>query len=315
MVRAQSSGWLIVGVVALVAAGGYSEPSDGPRRLLIDPSQAIAVAPDGRTIAVGCGRDIHIVAIDGTSLRRLSGHGQPVTHLAFAPDGDTLASAADPGDARPLRFWDVATGGLIRAWGDGSRCVRGLAFTPDGQRLAVLEPDALSLHNPRLGRFLGDLPVPDGWTDLMCLALSRDGRTLAVGCTTARRATFEVASRRLISRATAPGPCLGLHFLADNRRLLWIDAYDLHLCDGDGPAPPFAAQSLCAATAVALSPDGATLAVARGTELSLWAVADRHPVGTLTGHRGELRALAFAGPQTLVAAGDGGAFAWTLPAP
>lgn len=313
MHRTRSGGWLVVGVAVLAATYGRGDAQQVPRRLCSDAAQAVAVAPDGRTIAFGCGRDIRIVARDGTPVRRLTGHGFPIAHLAFAPDGDTLASAAESGDARPLRFWNVATGEMIRAWGDGSRCVRGLAFTPDGQQLAVLEPDAVSLHNPRLGRFVGDLPIPAGWTDLAQLALSRDGRRLAVGCVSARRATFEVSSRTLVSRGPAPGPCLGLHFLADNRRLLWLDSYDLHLCDGDGPAPPFAAQSLGGTTAAVLSPDGTTLAVARGAELSLWDVAGRRLAGPLTGHRGEVRALAFAGPRVLVAAGDGGAFAWTLP--
>lgn len=313
MQRARSVGWLVVGVAAWAATFGRGDAPPAPRRLCTEPAQAVAVAPDGRTVALGCGRDVRLVALDGTPIRRLIGHGFPVAHLAFAPDGDMLASAAEPGDARPLRFWDAATGAAVRAWGDGSRCVRGLAFTPDGQQLVVLEPDAVSLHNPRLGRFVGELPTPAGWADLTQLALSRDGRTLAVGCSTARRATFEMRSRKLVSRSTAPGPCLGLHFLADNRRLLWLDSYDVYLCDGDGPAPPFAAQSLCGTSAAALSPDGATLAVARAAEVSLWQVAGRRPVASLTGHRGELRALAFAGAKTVVAVGADGAFAWSLP--
>lgn len=57
-----------------------------------------------------------------------------IVHLAFSPDGSTLASD----DTTAVRFWDVATG-KPKAGApviDGRGC---LAFSPDGKTLAVAE--------------------------------------------------------------------------------------------------------------------------------------------------------------------------------
>jgi WD40 repeat protein len=66
--------------------------------------------------------------------------------------------------------------------------------------------------------------------------------------------------------------------------------------------------------AIALSPDGATLAMtAGGSAVSLWDVATNLEVGTLDGGFGAVRSLSFAGDGSLVAGSDnGGILVWPV---
>ncbi len=67
---------------------------------------AIAISPDGKTIASG-GWDNLVCLWDAKTLRRLAtlrGHTEMVHVVAFSPDGTTLASGS--GD-KTLRLWDL----------------------------------------------------------------------------------------------------------------------------------------------------------------------------------------------------------------
>ena len=59
------------------------------------------------------------------------GHGARVWSIAFAPDGETLASASADGT---IRFWDVLTGRQVTQL-DRTPEARAIAFTPEGQLL------------------------------------------------------------------------------------------------------------------------------------------------------------------------------------
>jgi WD40 repeat protein len=279
------------------------------------PVQALAVAPDGTAVAVARGPAVGLFRLTGAELRTLRGHRKPVLHVAYAPQGELLASAAGPGDPGPLRLWDPDSGKLLHRWGDAGRTVRDLTFAADGQTIALLEPAGVTLHNARSGRFTGSLPWPEGVSECCRLAVSPDGRTLVAGCEKAERIVWELPARRLVRCEPAPGPCRGLHFLADGRRLLWLDADDLRiwtLAADDTPA--FAGRYLRNVTALALARDGQALAVAQGEDLTVWDVRDRRLLKRLDGHRAAIRALAFTPDGRSLVAGDeaGAALVWDL---
>jgi WD40 repeat protein len=62
------------------------------------------------------------------------GHTQGVRWLAFAPEGETLASVSDDST---LRFWNVGTQQELLSILQLANPVRDLRFSPDGNYLAV----------------------------------------------------------------------------------------------------------------------------------------------------------------------------------
>ena len=97
----------------------------------------------GKTLATA-GKD-NVVRLWDVATRKerkaLTGHQQPVSALAFAPDGKTLAAAAGdrPGRGREpglIVLWDAATGQRRLTLTGHTNAVLSVAFSPDGKLLA-----------------------------------------------------------------------------------------------------------------------------------------------------------------------------------
>lgn len=111
-------------------------------------ARAVAVSPDGKT-AASCGNDQLVklwTVADGKPVRTFEGHGSHVYNLDFHPDGTRLASADLKG---VVKDWDVKTGACTRdldakvlnkydpTFMADIGGARAMAFSPDGDRLAV----------------------------------------------------------------------------------------------------------------------------------------------------------------------------------
>ncbi len=173
------------------------DPGSG-RRLIsfraIDPDQArcdaLALSPDGRTIAVPAKRRGRVATMDPVSGRIvremqtfLDDPRKPTAKgLAFSPDGKLLAGGLDVSGETML--WDAASGRLLRAIPPqmlpGNRVaasVRGVAFSPDGSTLYI------SGYRLVMWDVREDRPRPSEWPgDAYAghLTISRDGTRLAV---------------------------------------------------------------------------------------------------------------------------------------
>ncbi|REK12571.1 MAG: serine/threonine protein kinase [Planctomycetota bacterium] len=106
------------------------------------PVHAMAVAPDGRQLAVGGeGGSLQVVTVEGNAPPRpLQGHTARVLGVSFSPDGRWLLSCSRD---RTVRVWDVATGTEATAPLRGHYdWVWSASFSPDGKQIVTAGGDA-----------------------------------------------------------------------------------------------------------------------------------------------------------------------------
>jgi len=155
-------------VLGLVLAGSLAS--------WLAPSRAGEPAAPARRDALGDPLPEGALARLGSTRFR---HGGTVWHLAFSPDGKTVASSSN---GQAVRIWDVKTGRKVREserrYGGGA-----LAYSPDGATLAVCDADVtrpgISLLNAATARERQFVALPDvalfGFGGLVCRQSSIDG--------------------------------------------------------------------------------------------------------------------------------------------
>ena len=169
------------------------------------------------------------------------------TALAVSPDGRTLALASGAGNRRNetmyVALWDLASGdeiGRITALGKdeanrrgGYDLVQALAYAPDGRTLALLRTGRVHLVETASGKGRGELTFPAPTTPQMqrrgettgALAFAPDGRTLAVGDTEGTVRRFDLRSgRELPPLPGHTGPVPALCWTPDGKSLLSFGA-------------------------------------------------------------------------------------------
>lgn len=155
------------------------EPGIEPLLLGGHPSvvRAVAIDPDGTRVAAGTLRGTWLWSIDTRPpTRRALNHDTEINAIVFAPDGQSVATAATD---RTLRIWPVSGGAPVVIHDDSP--LHALAFTPDGQALVGGAADG----TVRVYRGLRPIDPADLWTMSYCLSAARRRELLGISASEA----------------------------------------------------------------------------------------------------------------------------------
>lgn len=162
---------------------GESKPAFPER----EGHETLALSPDGKTIAFAGGDRCRIDRFsvkDGRPLAPLTDAELPewppeaLRGIAFAPDGRTIVGGGS-GDHK-LRFWDTASGRLVRTIDcPGGDWPHTLAYSPDGRLLLAGGSKASYVWDVATGRLVATVPrvARGNWTALF----THDGARVVCG--------------------------------------------------------------------------------------------------------------------------------------
>jgi WD40 repeat protein len=139
------------------------------------PRAELAIAPDGKSLAVASGNSLRIWdTATGEEQPLTDGHRGPISNLGVSADGKR---AFTRGADRMIRRWDLTDGRQLGAFAEPSSTTA-IAFAPDGKWAAFGTNNALiQLCDTETGKVVKELR---GHTNLTAtLAFSPDGKWLA----------------------------------------------------------------------------------------------------------------------------------------
>ncbi len=292
----------------------------------------------------------------GTELASLTGHEWIVTSAAFSPDGKQLATSSLDGT---VRVWDWVKQQNLTTLKMATGAVMSVAFTSDGKALVTAGVSGVDVYDTKSWQCLTNFParlaslskagsllatadsspfyfehagsvaIWDRGTHAMLrrfenpgrsLALSPDGRRLAVARASTGVDVFDTDSGALLRVLPTSHPVWSLNFSPDGRQLLTAGwSSDVSLWDLDGTAPPRVglAHHLSVWSAV-FSPSGKLIATTGSDQtIRLWNAATLELVGVLRGHSSEIWCAAFSPDGRTLATGgkDCAVMLWSIAPP
>ena len=259
---------------------------------------SMALSPDGKTLATGCGDKRARVWDLKTGQLRFSPmeHKVSLDHVRYSPDGRWLATADVDGN---IRIWDVATGQSKSPILESGEIIDTLAISPDSELLAVLDGNqTLKIWKmPRGEAFCKPFDAPGGRASN--LAFRPDGKFLVVARRSQKAQIYELATQKLAGDINHPsGVIENVAFSADGKFCVSV---------GTGPsgqlwdaatfkALPATYTHQDLVMRVVLSPDGKVLATGSQDQTArLWNTQTGQPIGLPMPNDGGVAGLGFSG--------------------
>ncbi len=139
-----------------------------------DSLSCIALSPDGKTIASGGFKGLHLWdAETGTHKAELAGHVWGIRTIAFSPDGTKIAS----GKTNELFIWETTNGARIMSIPGHTKYLWEIAFSPDNQTLVTDTDDNMKFWDTSIGKLKTTFYTGRSIGDSM--DFNPDGTTLA----------------------------------------------------------------------------------------------------------------------------------------
>jgi len=140
----------------------------------------MAYSPDGSLIAVAVGREIRVHrARDGVRVAALTGHTDQVTTLGFDPAGAQLVSTAQDGT---VRIWDVAARSAVRTLSPTEGSAFTAVYADDHTLIVGNSGPGIEIWDPTNGR--RQYRVPGRVYGTSAVAVAAAGRTVLGGALT-----------------------------------------------------------------------------------------------------------------------------------
>ena len=234
---------------------------------------ALALSPDGRTLAVGIDRGIQLVDARSGAVRATSrGLAAASTWLLFSPDGRTVVSTSLDGTAT---LWDPRSATRRETLRGHSAAVQQPVFSPGGDTLYTVGHDGTAIAWDVAGgtglerrfTFTHDRN-PEPSYDWHPGRFSPDGRLVALGLKRGGISLRETATLRPAGPTLAGtgGEVKDIEFASDGRTLAAVTSNGrASLWDVESRSrlrPPFRVADAAAAQRVSISADGSMLATA-----------------------------------------------------
>ena len=297
----------------LASCGAYKdkirlwEVATGEEITTVDQEgRAVALSPDGRTLASSSGFGIELWDVEtGSQVAAISGEGTSgIEALAFSPDGRLLA-AGEAWSGTSVHLWDLETATRTATLEGHKDRVNSLVFSPDGRTVASASHD----HTVKLWDVASESIVTtfEGHTSwVFSVDFSPDGTLLASASDNIKLWDLDTGESTTFSLRDGTAALRGfVDFSPDGRTLAAGSLDGVTLLEvATGNAVRLATGHTGGARAVALSPDGTRLASARGNaEVHLWDVVTGRVTATLRGHTGGANSVDFSPDGATLASG------------
>ncbi|NOT09781.1 MAG: hypothetical protein HOP28_16435 [Gemmatimonadales bacterium] len=278
------------------------------------PSWAVAISPDGGTVAAGTSSgEVRLIDRATGATRATLRHAVGVVYdIAFSPDGAVVASA---GAETFVKLWNPATGAVIDSLSTGRRRPLDVTFSADGRRLAAsLTNGAVMVWELPERRPIRTLTGHVGGPPVPGVAILPDGRIASASWDQHVRLWNPDTGDTL--RTVGPGyghsgPYAAWSDVAADPRGRYLAAVGrdgLHIWSLSDWTERTIRGIAADVPTVAISPDGQLILTGSTNQrVELWHADDGAHLGSFVGHEGAIRSVTFSGDGALaVSTGDDG---------